>query len=71
MLAEFDSDTEGNNVDAFDETDMTPEDYAGDIVFSSAWKEYQNGIWYAFDNPCVAAKKVRHEIVENILNKVC
>ena len=71
IFAEFDGDTDGNEVDAFNEADMTPTDYAGDIVFSSAWKEYQNGIWYAFDNhsPCVAARRVRDEI-ENILNKV-
>lgn len=71
VFAEFDSDTEGNEVDSFIDTDMTPTDYAGDIVFSSAWKEYQNGIWYAFDNhnPCVAAHKVRDEI-EDILDRV-
>lgn len=69
MFAEFDSNTGGNEVDSFFDTDMTPEQYAGDIVFSSAWKEYRDGIWYAFDNPCAAAKKVRDEI-ENILNKV-
>lgn len=71
VFAEFDSDTGGNEVDSFIDTDMTPTDYAGDIVFSSAWKEYHNGIWYAFDNhnPCVAAHRVRDEI-ENILNRV-
>lgn len=71
MFAEFDSDTEGNEVDAFSDTDMAPTDYAGDIVFSSGWREYRDGIWHAFDNnnPCVAAKKVRGEI-ENILNRV-
>lgn len=68
MFAEFDSDTGGNEVDSFFDADMTPEQYAGDIAFSSAWKEYQDGIWYAFVNPCAAAKRVRDEI-EDILDR--
>lgn len=71
VFAEFDGDTMGNEVDSYFGTDATPAEYAGNtVVFSSAWKEYRNGIWYAFDShePCVAAKRVRDEI-ENILNR--
>lgn len=67
-FAEFDIDIEGNEIDSFIDSDMNPEDY-GDIVFSSAWNEYQHGIWYAFDNYGTAGKMVRNEI-ERLLNAI-
>lgn len=69
-FSEFDRDVEGNEIDSFIDSDMTTEDYVGNIVFSSGWREYQMGIYYAFDTFGTAAENVRYEI-GRLLNMIC